>query len=67
MIASRIGALAELIEDGITGLLFTPGDADDLATKLLWAREHPDHMQAMGQAARKKYETVTRQSVTINN
>ncbi len=31
VVASRTGALAEGIEDGVDGLLFTPGDADDLA------------------------------------
>lgn len=38
VVASRIGALAETTVDGVTGLLFEPGDADDLAAKLrkLW-------------------------------
>lgn len=31
VLASRLGAMAELVEDGRNGLLFTPGDADDLA------------------------------------
>ena len=37
VIASRIGSLDELIEDGITGMKFTPGDENDLvrAVKLL--------------------------------
>lgn len=30
VIASRLGAMAEIVEDGVTGLLFTPGDAEDL-------------------------------------
>src|SRR5207253_481877 len=34
VVASRIGALAELVEDGRTGLLFTPGDAADLAVRV---------------------------------
>lgn len=34
VVASRLGALAEAIEDGETGLLFEPGDADDLARVL---------------------------------
>lgn len=56
VIASRLGALAELVEDGVTGLLFNPGDADDLADKLQWAQAHPEQMRAMGVAARAKYE-----------
>lgn len=57
VIASRIGALAELIEDGVTGLLFEPGNADDLAQKMQWALTHADAMSAMGKAARQRYES----------
>lgn len=58
VIASRIGALAELVEDGVTGLLFKPGDAEDLAAKVRWATEHPDAMTAMGARARTRYEAL---------
>jgi len=57
VIASRIGALAELVEDGVTGLLFEPRNADDLASKLRWAHSHPAEMARMGRAARAHYET----------
>ena len=56
VIASRIGALAELIDDGVTGFLFEPRDADDLASKLRWANAHPEEMARMGRAARSHYE-----------
>ena len=55
VIASRIGALAELVEDGVTGLLFEPGDAADLAAKMKWAATHPDALMRMGQEARRRY------------
>jgi glycosyltransferase involved in cell wall biosynthesis len=59
VIASNRGALAELVEDGVTGLLVVPGDASDLARKIQWACDHPDRMLSMGRAAyaeyRKKY------------
>lgn len=57
VIASRIGALAELIEDSITGLLFETGNAHDLAAKMQWAQNNPEQMRKMGQNARLKYET----------
>lgn len=57
VIASRLGAMAALIRDGETGLLFNPGDAGDLAAKLAWAQAHPDAMRAMGEAARRDYES----------
>jgi glycosyltransferase involved in cell wall biosynthesis len=56
VIASRVGALADLVEDGKTGLLVNPGDAADLAAKIAWAEAHPNQMQAMGRAARADYE-----------
>lgn len=56
VIASRLGALADIIHDGVTGLLFTPGDAADLAAKVRWAQAHPDEMLDMGRAARAEYE-----------
>lgn len=56
VIASRIGALADIVRDGQTGLLFEPGDARDLAGKMAWARENPQRMAAMGAAGRAQYE-----------
>jgi glycosyltransferase involved in cell wall biosynthesis len=57
VIASRLGSMAELIEDHKTGLLFDPGNSEDLAQKLAWAYAHPQEMLAMGQQARQSYET----------
>ena len=56
VIGSRFGALSNLIEDGITGLHFTKGDANDLAAKVDWAVTHSDRMAEMGSAARRVYE-----------
>jgi glycosyltransferase involved in cell wall biosynthesis len=56
VIASRMGAMAELIEDGRTGLLFEPGAAEDLAKKIIWAEANPEAMIAMGKYARNEYE-----------
>jgi glycosyltransferase involved in cell wall biosynthesis len=35
--------------------LFTPGDANDLATKIAWAHANPLQMLAMGRAAYQEY------------
>lgn len=56
VIASRIGALADIVADGETGLLFEPGNAQDLADKLAWAQANPEPMAAMGRKARAQYE-----------
>jgi glycosyltransferase involved in cell wall biosynthesis len=57
VIASRLGSLAEIVEDGRTGMLFTPGDSKDLAVKMTWALSNPDALAEMGRAARHEYET----------
>ncbi len=56
VIASRVGAMEEIVADGRTGLHFTPGNADDLAAKVEWAFTHPKEMEAMGLEARAEYE-----------
>ena len=56
VIASRLGSLAEIVDDGRTGLLFAPGDPQDLAAKVDWAWSNPEAMSEMGRAARREYE-----------
>jgi glycosyltransferase involved in cell wall biosynthesis len=56
VIASRVGVMQEIVQDGVTGLLFNPGDPEDLAAKAGWAWMHPEEMQAMGRRGRAEYE-----------
>lgn len=56
VIASRIGSLARLVEDGRTGLLVEPDQPEDLEAKVRWALEHPAEMAEMGRQARALYE-----------
>jgi glycosyltransferase involved in cell wall biosynthesis len=57
VIASRIGALPELIEDHRTGLLFTPGNAEELAQHLRACWADPDRCRRLGAAGRAKAMT----------
>jgi glycosyltransferase involved in cell wall biosynthesis len=56
VIASRIGALAEIVSDMRTGLLFETGNPEDLAEKLDWCFQHPQELKAMRLVARQEYE-----------
>jgi glycosyltransferase involved in cell wall biosynthesis len=56
VIASRLGAMQEIVHDGRSGLHFAPGDADDLAKKVQWAWAHPYEMREMGQNALAEFE-----------
>lgn len=51
-IASNRGGMVEQIEDGVTGYLIDPDDADELADTLAIALRDPSQLTAMGQAAR---------------
>lgn len=56
VLASRLGALCDLVHDGVTGLHVTAGDAVDLAVRMQWALANPLAMAQMGAAARTLYE-----------
>lgn len=56
VIASDLGSMPELVTDHRTGLLFRPGDAEDLARQVRWAFDHPERLLAMRAAARREYE-----------
>ena len=55
-IASSRGAFPELIDDGVTGLLFAPGDASSLAGALARLATTPEFFADLGTAARQAYE-----------
>ena len=50
VICSRIGGLPEIVEEGVTGLLFEPGNVDQLADQIRYLWENPDVAIRMGQA-----------------
>ena len=54
VIASRLGQIAEVIEDNVDGLLCRPGDVQDLAEQLDRARRSPALRAELGLRARTK-------------
>jgi len=49
VIASRVGGIPEIIQDGENGLLFTPNDARDLAAKMNFFLEEPQRLLSFRQ------------------
>ncbi len=47
VVASRLGALVEKVQDGRTGYLFAPGDSVDLARVLREIVERPERLVAL--------------------
>ncbi len=56
VIASRLGAMAELVEDGRTGVLFAPGDAAALAAAVDRLLADPEALARMRPACRRAFE-----------
>ncbi len=54
VVASRIGGLPYVVEDGQTGLLFEPGNAADMAAQLRRLWDNPELRRGMGAAGRRK-------------
>ncbi len=52
VIGSRVGGIVDLVEDGVTGLLCPPGDAEALGRSILWILEHAEEARDMGRRAR---------------
>ena len=52
VVASRTGGLQDTVEDGVTGFLIKPGDAEELSQKIKVLLEDPGLAKEMGTAGR---------------
>lgn len=55
VLASRVGGIPEVVQNGTTGVLVPPGDAAALAAALLALGEDPARCRALGQSGRRRY------------
>ena len=58
VIASRIGALAEIVEDGKTGRLVSTDDIDGWTHAMNDASDAPDRLAGWGRSARHAYTSL---------
>jgi glycosyltransferase involved in cell wall biosynthesis len=65
VVASRIGGLPYTVADGATGLLFEPGNVDDLAWKLSTLLDDPPLRRRMALAGRRRFEEDFRWDMVI--
>ena len=56
VVASAVGGILEVVEDGKTGLLVPPGHPDELAAALGRVLENPALGRSLGQAGRRRVE-----------
>ncbi|MHB1083826.1 MAG: glycosyltransferase family 4 protein [Thiobacillus sp.] len=52
LVAPNHGGAVEMVENGVTGLLFTPGNAHDLCVQIRKMHDDPEFRHQLGQAAR---------------
>jgi len=67
VVSSRIGGLEELIEDGVTGFFFEPGNVDDLSRKIAKLVENKELLSKMRHNARKLAEERYSEEVGYKN
>ena len=53
LVASNIEGLAEIVEDGVNGLLFPPGNAAELANAILRLIRSPEYSRELGENAKR--------------
>ncbi|GBD95575.1 MAG TPA: glycosyltransferase [Nitrospirae bacterium] len=56
VVGSRIGGIPELVKDTERGLIFEPGDVEDLSAAIKYLLNNPDLVDEMGQNAKKFLE-----------
>ena len=56
VVATRVGGIPELVEDGVTGILTPPGDAPAMADAFERLLSNPRRRAEMGRAARRRIE-----------
>jgi len=56
VVATRVGGLPEVVEDGVTGRLTTPGDPDALAGAVLDVLAHRDRMGAAARLRAQRFD-----------
>jgi glycosyltransferase involved in cell wall biosynthesis len=54
VIATRVGGIPELVEDGVSGVLVNPGSADSLAGAIRALAADPSSCQRLGAQGRKR-------------
>jgi glycosyltransferase involved in cell wall biosynthesis len=58
VVASGVGGIPDLVEDGKTGFLVRPGDESAIAERILFLLEHPDKAAEMGAAGRRAVQKI---------
>ena len=67
VVATNVGGLPEIVQNGITGTLISPENPAELARALLELLQNPARAQQMGEAARREAQTRFRWEVHLDD
>lgn len=65
VVGSRVGGMQEVVDDGVTGLLAEPGDADSLTEQLARLIADSELRDRLGTAAREAFDREFARPVTV--
>jgi len=65
VVASNLGGMAELVRDGITGLLFEPGNPEDLSQKMVSLIDNPQLLKKLSETPR-QVKTMEKNAAELN-
>jgi glycosyltransferase involved in cell wall biosynthesis len=66
VVATKVGGIPEIVEDGKTGLLVEPGDSRALANAVLELLSNEDLRRKMGKTGRKRVESFSWDNIVTN-
>jgi glycosyltransferase involved in cell wall biosynthesis len=66
VVASKIGGIPEVVEDGTTGLLVDPGNPEELSCAMRYLLSNPELLRAMGENGRKRSEQCFNNDILIS-
>ena len=66
VVASRIGGIPEIVEDGVSGYLVDPGQSDQISEKLIQLIDDESLRNRMGEASVERVKTLFSQEASVN-
>ena len=67
VVATKVGIIPEIVQEGGTGFLVAPNNIEDVADKIIYLLQNEDKLKSMGISARKLIEEKFSEETFIKN
>lgn len=57
LISTPVGGIPEILENGVNGLMVTPGNVEEIAKAIIYYINHPEKLEEHGRQSRQKVES----------